>query len=74
MRDIESRSDVSARMRELGKRGGKVGGRRRADVLSPERRREIASHAAKSRWKKATLRTILRIYENAPPRNREPRG
>lgn len=34
----------------LGKLGGKVGGKRRAEVLSAERRSEIASNAAKVRW------------------------
>lgn len=37
---------------ELGKLGGKKGGRARAEKLSPERRREIAINAAKKRWEK----------------------
>lgn len=32
-------------------RGGKIGGRRRADKLSAARKSEIAKKAAKSRWK-----------------------
>ena len=36
----------------LGSRGGKRGGKARAEKLTPERRREIARLAAKSRWKK----------------------
>ncbi|PPD41251.1 MAG: histone H1 [Methylocystis sp.] len=35
----------------LGKAGGERGGRARADRLTPERRREIALLAARSRWK-----------------------
>jgi hypothetical protein len=35
----------------LGKLGGKKGGRARAQRLTPERRREIARHAALARWK-----------------------
>lgn len=35
----------------LGRRGGLKGGQARADALTPERRREIASKAAASRWK-----------------------
>jgi len=31
-------------------KGGKVGGRARAKVLTPEKRREIAKKAARSRW------------------------
>lgn len=36
----------------LGRLGGKVGGKRRAELLSPKRRSEIASNAAKVRWQK----------------------
>lgn len=40
----------------LGKLGGKKGGRARAEKLSPERRSEIASKAARVRWEKDTNR------------------
>lgn len=33
-------------------KGGKKGGKARAEALTPERRSEIASNAAKARWKK----------------------
>ena len=33
-------------------RGGQVGGKRRAERLTPEKRREIAKKAAESRWGK----------------------
>lgn len=36
---------------ELGRMGGLKGGRARARNLSPERRSQIASEAAKKRWK-----------------------
>lgn len=36
----------------LGRLGGLVGGRARADKLSPERRSEIARAAATARWKR----------------------
>jgi hypothetical protein len=36
----------------LGRMGGKVGGANRAAQLSPERKREIASKAARARWGK----------------------
>jgi hypothetical protein len=45
-----SRSEISRVMAELGRRGGKVGGKSRAAGMSPERRREIALKAARSRW------------------------
>jgi hypothetical protein len=38
----------------MGKRGGIKGGLARAKSLSPERRKEIASLAAKKRWANAT--------------------
>jgi hypothetical protein len=38
--------------KELHRKGGLKGGRARADALTSERRREIASHAASARWKK----------------------
>jgi hypothetical protein len=48
---------LSEVMSELGKRGGKIGGKRRLKTLTAERRREIASKAglasAKARKKKA---------------------
>jgi hypothetical protein len=34
----------------LGRRGGQVGGKRRAESLSAARRRQIAQVAAKARW------------------------
>jgi hypothetical protein len=37
-------------MREMGRRGGQKGGKKRAKVLTPEKRSEIASKAAKARW------------------------
>ena len=36
----------------LGRKGGLKGGKARAKILSPERRREIAQKAAAARWKK----------------------
>lgn len=39
-----------ALMREMGSRGGSVGGRKRAESLSSERRSEIAREAAQKRW------------------------
>ncbi len=37
---------------ELGKLGGKKGGKARAEKLSAARRKEIAKNAAEKRWKK----------------------
>ena len=46
------RSFVSQVMAEMGRKGGKIGGKRRLETLSPEKRRKIASNAAKTRWAK----------------------
>lgn len=49
----ETLSDQTAKDPERvarGKLGGSKGGKLRAEKLSPERRREIASQAARARW------------------------
>ncbi len=38
--------------REIGRRGGVVGGKARAAALSPRRRKQIARKAANARWAK----------------------
>lgn len=48
---IDRRSIVSQVMAEMGSKGGKIGGKKRAEKLSPERKREIAMLAARARWK-----------------------
>lgn len=35
-----------------GRKGGRIGGKRRAAALTPEQRRQIARKAAKARWRK----------------------
>lgn len=41
----------------LGRKGGLRGGKARAEKLSPERRREIALRAIRSRWTKYRMKT-----------------
>jgi hypothetical protein len=36
----------------LGRKGGKIGGKRRAEGMTPEERSEAARKAAAARWKK----------------------
>ena len=48
--DEMTSSQISAFMREMGRKGGRIGGKRRLETLSPERRSEIASLAARARW------------------------
>lgn len=45
---------VSLVMTELGRRGGRIGGKRRLVTMTPERRQEIARLAARKRWGKRT--------------------
>ena len=47
-----SRSDISALMAEMGRKGGRRGGRARADRMTPEQRSASASKAARARWVK----------------------
>jgi hypothetical protein len=46
-------AEVSRVMASMGRRGGKVSGERRMINLTPSQRTEIASQAAKERWRKA---------------------
>jgi hypothetical protein len=45
-------ADVRAYFVRMGSTGGKIGGKLRAEKLSPERRREIAQKAIAARWAK----------------------
>ena len=40
-------------MREMGAKGGRVGGKRRLETMTDEQRRRSARKAAKARWAKA---------------------
>jgi hypothetical protein len=40
-------------MREMGAKGGKIGGKRRLITMTDEQRRRSAKKAAKARWAKA---------------------
>ena len=50
-RVLSNPSLLSQVMAEMGRRGGQIGGKRRLVTLSVERRKEIASNAAKARWR-----------------------
>ena len=39
-------------MRQMGAKGGKIGGKRRMVTMTPEQRRGVALKAAKTRWGK----------------------
>jgi hypothetical protein len=40
-------------MREMGAKGGRIGGKRRMETMTDEQRRRSARKAAKARWAKA---------------------
>jgi len=44
--------EVSKIMALMGSKGGKIGGKRRAEHMTPDERRESASKAARARWGK----------------------
>ena len=43
---------VSKVMAEMGRKGGRIGGKRRLETLSNRRRSQIARQAAQARWSK----------------------
>jgi hypothetical protein len=45
-------ASISQYMAAIGKKGGKIGGKRRLDTVSAKKRKKIASDAAKARWEK----------------------
>jgi hypothetical protein len=45
-----SSSDISRVMSAMGRKGGKIGGKRRMTTMTAEQRREVALKAAKTRW------------------------
>lgn len=50
--EAEITDEMRAAAAAFGRIGGKIGGRKRAEKLSGERRREIARTAAAARWKR----------------------
>jgi hypothetical protein len=44
---------ISQVMSAMGRKGGKIGGKRRLVTMTPERRKEVAQQAAQTRWKNA---------------------
>ena len=47
-----TKSVVSQLMAQMGRKGGKIGGKRRAANMTEEQRSEAASAAARARWAK----------------------
>jgi hypothetical protein len=49
-------ASISAYMASIGAKGGKVGGKRRLETMTPEQRSEVALAAARARWAKGKKR------------------
>lgn len=50
-------AQISVLMAEMGRKGGKIGGKRRMQTMSSKERSKIARKAAKSRWAKKKTKT-----------------
>lgn len=48
-----TKEEMSKVMAALGRRGGKIGGKRRLETMTDEERSAVALKAARARWKKA---------------------
>jgi hypothetical protein len=46
------KSEISRVMAAMGRKGGKVGGKRRLETMTPEQRSQVALKAAQTRWKR----------------------
>ena len=49
-------SDISRVMAAMGRRGGKIGGKRRMTTMTSEQRSEVAQKAAQARWAKPDIK------------------
>ena len=47
-----TKSDISRVMAAMGRRGGRIGGKRRLTTMTQEQRQEVAKKAAQARWAK----------------------
>lgn len=52
--ELPTKEQVSLLMAKLGRKGGKIGGKRRLQTMTSEERSEIARLAAQARWKNST--------------------
>lgn len=47
-----SKWEISRVMSAMGRKGGKIGGKRRMETMTAEERQKVAAKAAKTRWAK----------------------
>jgi hypothetical protein len=50
--ELPTKAQVSLLMSQLGRKGGKKGGKRRMATMTPEQRSQVALKAAQTRWSK----------------------
>ena len=50
--ELTDRATLSRIMAQMGRKGGKIGGKRRMETMTPEERSKVALKAAKARWAK----------------------
>jgi|HubBroStandDraft_6_1064221.scaffolds.fasta_scaffold1343935_2 hypothetical protein len=50
--ELTDRATLSRIMAQMGRKGGKIGGKRRMETMTAEQRSQIALKAAKARWSK----------------------
>jgi hypothetical protein len=48
---VATPADISRIMAEMGRRGGRIGGKRRLETMTKTERRKVAIKGAKARWK-----------------------
>ena len=49
---LPTKTQISQFMSVMGRKGGKIGGKRRLETMTPKERSAIAFKAAQARWKK----------------------
>jgi len=47
---VPTKAQISLLMAQLGKKGGKIGGKRRLETMTAKQRSKISRMAAKARW------------------------
>lgn len=48
---LPTAAQISLLMAELGRKGGKIGGKRRMQTMTGEERKRVAKKAARARWR-----------------------
>jgi hypothetical protein len=49
--ELPTKAQISRLMAELGRKGGKIGGKQRLKTMTAKERSEVAKKAAQARWK-----------------------